>query len=529
MRTRTATTTIAVLVALVALLWAARMRIVNSFASWAAGVDVEIETLSLLANDTHSATLLLEDIRVLMPQSSDVFASVQSARVELHRESNFVILGDCAISGVAFHFVAFDALLSDTNVRRLLLAMYPNEEAATESSYVTYQRVALSDVTINPELRSDGYSVSLPAITLLGETLEGEVLHGAGVSVSLLNWLAGVVIHALASTTLDGVGGALDGGVALLASTIEVALDVVSVLSTNKIAKHVPGQPLLAGATEAARRVVGGLARASGALVRGAVGGAKEVAGARLTPVDLLEGVERAGHAFAGGLSDGAAAVADGAASGAARLIEGVEESVPLHEARSPGLLGDLAAGTAAALGLAAGGASSVVGGVARGAAAGLGGVSGGSARVLGGVGDGAHAALGGLADGGVAAVNGLARGLGAAAGSAARGDLAGVVEGGGAAGVGVVDGVGAAAQGLGRGAAAFLGGALSGARYLGAGLAEGVGAVARGVLEPVDDVASAAAALVTGGGGVDRCTTHAVRQGRRRGGAAHVRICAAG
>ena len=238
---RTRATTAAILVAIVALVWALRMRIVNSFASWAAGVDVEIETLSLLANDTHSATLLLEDIRVLMPQSSDVFASVQSARVELHRESNFVILGDCAISGVAFHFVAYDALLSDTNVRRLLLAMYPNEEAATESSYVTYQRVALSDVTINPELRSDGYSVSLPAITLLGETLEGEVLHGAGVSVSLLNWLAGVVIHALASTTLDGVGGALDGGVALLASTIEVALDVVSVLSTNKIAKRVPG------------------------------------------------------------------------------------------------------------------------------------------------------------------------------------------------------------------------------------------------------------------------------------------------
>ncbi|MGB1527120.1 MAG: hypothetical protein ACPG9N_06070, partial [Miltoncostaeaceae bacterium] len=37
------------------------------------------------------------------------------------------------------------------------------------------------------------------------------MLHGAGVSVSLLNWLAGVVIHALASTTLDGVGGALLG------------------------------------------------------------------------------------------------------------------------------------------------------------------------------------------------------------------------------------------------------------------------------------------------------------------------------
>ena len=96
---RTRAVACAALVAIAAFLWAARMSIVNSVASWAAGVDVEIETLSLLANDTHSATLLLEDIRVLMPHSSDVFASVQSARVELHRESNFVILGDCAISG----------------------------------------------------------------------------------------------------------------------------------------------------------------------------------------------------------------------------------------------------------------------------------------------------------------------------------------------------------------------------------------------------------------------------------------------
>ena len=56
---------------------------------------------------------------------------------------------------------------------------------------MTYQRVALSDVTINPELRSDGYLVSLPAITLLAETLEGEVLHGAGVSVSCsIGWRA---------------------------------------------------------------------------------------------------------------------------------------------------------------------------------------------------------------------------------------------------------------------------------------------------------------------------------------------------
>ena len=84
---RTRATNAAILVAIVALVWATRMRIVNSFASWAAGVDVEIETLSLLANDTHSATLLLEDIRVLMPHSADVFASVQSARVELHREA----------------------------------------------------------------------------------------------------------------------------------------------------------------------------------------------------------------------------------------------------------------------------------------------------------------------------------------------------------------------------------------------------------------------------------------------------------
>ena len=91
---------------------------------------------------------MLEHIRVLMPDSADVFASVESARVELHRESNFVILGDCAISGVAFHFVAYNALLSDTNVRRLLLAMYPNEEAATESSYVTYQRTSFCSVDI---------------------------------------------------------------------------------------------------------------------------------------------------------------------------------------------------------------------------------------------------------------------------------------------------------------------------------------------------------------------------------------------
>ena len=517
MRTRA----VACVVALVALAWAARMRIVNSIASWAAGVDVEIETLSLLANDTHSATLLLEDIRVLMPQSSDVFASVQSARVELHRESNFVILGDCAISGVAFQFVAYDALLSDTNVRRLLLAMYPNEEAATESSYVTYQRVALSDVTINPELRSDGYSVSLPAITLLGETLEGEVLHGAGVSVSLLNWLAGVVIHALASTTLDGVGGALDGGVALLASTIEVALDVVSVLSTNKIAKR--GRPA------DTRGSGGGAARRRRPRARERRARARR----RRRP---RGGGGRAAHAhrFASGrrarrprlcwrAEDGAAAVADGAASGAARLIEvlrracrstrrvlrGCSETSQLARRRRSLRRG----------------ASSVVGGWRgpraarrRGWRFGTGGWRRRRRRA---------AAFGGLADGGVAAVSGLARGLGAAAGSAARGDPAGVVEGGG--GAASASSTALARRPLARPRRCRPPRRRAQRRALPRRRpGEGVGAVARGVLEPVDDVASAAAALVTGGGGVDRCTTTRCA-GAAPGGAKHVRICAAG
>ena len=97
------------------------------FASWATGVDAEIKPCRPGHPRAHRHAVA-QGIRVDATLCGRV-CQCATARVELHRESSFVILGDCAISGVAFHFVAYNALLSDTNVRRLLLAMVPTRRS----------------------------------------------------------------------------------------------------------------------------------------------------------------------------------------------------------------------------------------------------------------------------------------------------------------------------------------------------------------------------------------------------------------
>ena len=348
------------------------------------------------------------------------------------------------------------------------------EDVDTEAapSLVTFTRVVLNDVSIEPAILTDLAQIQLPPVTLLDEALPIRMLSN-GLSVGLLNWLASLVVRTLASTSIDTVGITLDGGVDLLAGTIQRALDLVELTNQHT---QLPGSSVLGGATIAARRLVRALRRTTHHLVGGVTGSAKEVLGARATPVEVLRGVERAVGVLQLGLARGASSLLEGVANSTASIVEGVETTLHNRATAHVPVLSDVfdaavfhvARATTGGVHALADGTMSVAAGVIQGSAAAIGGTAGGLSEVVGGISDGTMHLVGSVADGG-----------GRLTQAAMVGDLEGVI-----------DGAGKLFGGLGKGTERIVGGTFGGVAYFGKGVITGVEHVASGVIDPTERVA---------------------------------------
>ena len=220
--------------ALLACCVAARMRILSLLLSWASGVQLTVSQLTLDVDRAASITIVAHEMLAFSPgaradglaHDHHLLANVSRATISLRRPetcaaaSRLACLldfrGDVSVEGVHLHFISYDALLADTNVKRLLLALGADESAATGAlptaaddvdvspAFVTMEAVSLRSVAIHSSLRQGLLQVALPPVTLLDETVELRKL-GAGLSVGLLNWLAAIVYRTLARLGL-GVG-----------------------------------------------------------------------------------------------------------------------------------------------------------------------------------------------------------------------------------------------------------------------------------------------------------------------------------
>lgn len=524
--------------------WCGRNVLIERLASWAVGVDVTFSRLQFQLLDASPSELhvALMQLHVYTPGQDahwtgerEVLANISKMDLRLRHAGGLGFVGTAIIGGLTLHYISYDPLFLDTSVRRIVLALGGDPAAAegtmdtgsaSSSSTVLFEHVSLRHVTILPQIRHGAHSVRLPPISLLDETLDVQLLRD-GLSIALLNFLSSLVFRTIASTSIDSLGGTVDGGVRLLEASIGRALDIVDQLNDQLNARSplraLPGAALLAGATRAARRVVGGAAMASEALVHGVRQSAKEVVGSRPTPVGLLHGVERSMESLGGGISQGAVAVLEGTAEGVSLLVDGLEstatgsaeESSVLAVAGSSAVRW-VATRTKGAMWLAASGASALVGGVVGGTSTAVGSAAGGAARIVGGACEGAALLVGGVLEGSALATAAVATGATGAARAVARGDTAGILGAGTQTVAGVTAGGAEAATGVAEGVRKVVGGAFDGARHLSSGVSSGLGAVAGGVFAPVRLVANGVRDHIVG----DRpkeCISYAVSQRQLR------------
>lgn len=515
------------------------------------------------AERLENITLSFANFTVHSPREHICMLSIRNLSIRLRRseKAQFAFRGSAVAHDFEFNFIAYDPLLKDTNVRRLVYALGGDEAVAdsiadgsestlhapagasssssfdaTTTTYldnfasVSFDRVELRRVAIHPSIRPPARTraprVVLPPLTLLDETLPAVMLE-AGLSLGLLNWLSALVVRTLASTSIDTATSTLDGGVGLLAKAIGRAMDLVD--QTNAVAK-LPGSSVLSGATLGTRRLVRGVNAAASAVLGGVSGGAKAVVSSKPTPVGVLRGVERGVGALHEGLKAGTAAALEGVDGGASSLLDGIESFASLEGLGLPflpgmGLLTSAVHGVAdAARGsvrAATSGAASVAGGVLEGGASAVGGAAGGLSQVVGGVADGTLRTFDGLLRGGLSVVSGVSDGVVGVAQSAAKGDGAGMAEGGLRLLDGVLSGSGHALDGLIGGTEHAVRGTFGGLSYFGKGVVSGAGAMVSGVLSPTEQAARKVAELWPLGGSSqggdaqrESCTAHRVRQG---------------
>ena len=504
---------------LLAVAWACRTGIVVALARLVGGVDLALAGLDFeLRWACDELLLALDGLEVYAPGDADTpLVNMSAMRIRFRRVASMQLNGTASVDGLALHFVAYDPLFSDTNLKRLVLAMGGDVAAAegtlqaTEPSSTTvlFERLTLKHVTVHTSIGG----AALPYVSLLDQVLDVGLLS-AGLSIGLLNWLSGLAFRTLASTSIDALGDTLDGGVAALHEAVGRALDIVETLNARTPLRIVPGSRMLAGATVGVRHVLGGLVRGVREVVGGARRGAKEVAAAKPSPRGVLRGVGRGVGGVLDGLGEGAAAVVDGTAAGASALLDGVEESsARLASLGVAGRAADAAAhgvahGLRGAVQLASDSAQSVVGGVVEGGTAALGGAFGGAASVVGGFTDGAAQVAGGVGEGGASLFGGVAGGLSDAAESAAHGNASGVLHGGGRILGGVLDGGGRALRGIVGGAQSLVTGAASGVEQAAGGAGGLVQGLAQAVVGPVGHVAGVLSRLVPGRGAENTTTT---------------------
>ena len=215
------------------------MRLLSLFFLLVSGVQLTVSRLTIDVTSAPSATIVMHEVLVYSPGgfAHDLLANVSRATIRLRRPETCAaaswlaclldVRANVSVDGVHLHFISYDALLADTNVKRLVLALGADEAAATGAlataadAAVTVEQVTLRSVAIHSSLRQGPLQVTLPPVTLLEETLELRAL-GTGLSTGLLNWLAAVAYHTLASTTVDALAGSVDGGVRLLATLLLV-------------------------------------------------------------------------------------------------------------------------------------------------------------------------------------------------------------------------------------------------------------------------------------------------------------------
>ncbi len=304
---------------LITSVWLLRVGLFTALMRVCVGLDVTASDVQLTWY-TDGLNVSLLELAVFSPSETTPIAILDELTITIHsvRLANCT----CSIYGLYFAFIAYDPLLSDTNVMRLVRSL-GGDEAAAEGSLPlaeapgentsTFTRVELRRVSVHPSVRRTvqhrTVRVVLPPVTLLDESLPVRVLE-AGFSIGLLNWLSRVAFRTLASTSIDTVSSTLDGGVGLLASAIGTALDAVERANARA---GLPGATVVRGATSGVRRLVFGATKAARAVVRGVGGGGKAVARSELTPIGIVRGVEAGVESLRGGLSEGTANLAEGA------------------------------------------------------------------------------------------------------------------------------------------------------------------------------------------------------------------------
>ena len=139
---------------------AARMCILSLLLTWASGVQLTVSQLTLEVTRAASITIVAHEMLAYSPgaradglsRDSHLLANVSRATVRLRRPEPCAaetlspttprvmaswlacmldFRGDVSVEGVHLHFISYDALLADTNVKRLVLALGADEAAAT--------------------------------------------------------------------------------------------------------------------------------------------------------------------------------------------------------------------------------------------------------------------------------------------------------------------------------------------------------------------------------------------------------------
>ena len=210
--------------ALTAYAWVRRLSLIAGVLSWAAGVDLAFSGIDVgwvaptaaasdrtLRRPANVLRITLDQLLVYSPSDSmwasgrTLVANVSTVDLRLrHCGGAFRprFNASASIAGLVLHFIAFDPLFADTNMKRLVLALggdvaaaegYLDPSAAAEYvSTVSFEHVRLSQVSIAPQIRQGSHRVVLPPITLLDETLDVVMLE-AGLSVALLNYASALV------------------------------------------------------------------------------------------------------------------------------------------------------------------------------------------------------------------------------------------------------------------------------------------------------------------------------------------------
>ena len=169
--------------------WTQRLALLQRAVHWAVGVEVELAnttwSMRTSSGDRSEVHVTLGRLLLFSPSSSswasppgrsrELLADVERVHVALHRRGGLRFSCNVTVEGLVLHFVAYDPLFADTNLKRLALAVGSDISAADVAASPGQARAAggaTHEGEVVGALLGVGRDCKHPTVVLLHQELE---------------------------------------------------------------------------------------------------------------------------------------------------------------------------------------------------------------------------------------------------------------------------------------------------------------------------------------------------------------------